>query len=196
LLAIHIVYNVPLQPSMTAPLMSLPSQSVRGTAMIRLAVFDMAGTTVHDDDAVNACLGEALKNGGRWLKREVINEVMGVPKLHAIDMLLEPLPPDAADDAVAARKARVGSIYRDFADRMIKHYEKSPAVREVDGASDVFTSLKWSKVRVALDTGFDRRIANAVLRRTRWIALGLVDATVTSDEVVRGRPGPDMIFAP
>ena len=77
---------------------------------------------------------------------------------------------------------------------MIAHYNKSPAVREIDGASDVFKALKAAGVRVALDTGFDRRIANAVLRRMRWIALGLVDVTVTSDEVIDGRPAPDMIF--
>jgi phosphonatase-like hydrolase len=162
--------------------------------MLRLVVFDMAGTTLQDDDAVNTCLGEALKSGGRWLKREAINEVMGVSKLRAIDLLLEPIAADAGADAIAARKARIDAIHRDFADRMIAHYEKSAAVREIDGASDVFAALKSARVRVALDTGFDRRIANAVLRRTRWIALGLVDATVTSDEVVRGRPSPDMIF--
>jgi phosphonatase-like hydrolase len=162
--------------------------------MIRLVVFDMAGTTVYDDDAVNTCLGEALKQGGRWLKREVINEVMGVSKPRAIDLLLEPIAPDAAADVIAARKARIDAIHRDFANRMIAHYEKSTAVREIEGASETFKALKFAKVRVALDTGFDRRIANAVLRRTRWIALGLVDATVTSDEVVQGRPAPDMIF--
>jgi beta-phosphoglucomutase-like phosphatase (HAD superfamily) len=59
--------------------------------MIRLVVFDMAGTTLQDDDAVNTCLGEALKNGGRWLKRDVINEVMGMPKRRAIELLLEPI---------------------------------------------------------------------------------------------------------
>ena len=104
------------------------------------------------------------------------------------------LGPDAGDDAIAARKARIEAIHREFADRMVAHYEKSAAVREIDGASDVFAALKSARVRVAVDTEFDRRIANAVLRRTRWIALGLVDATVTSDEVVRGRPSPDMIF--
>jgi phosphonatase-like hydrolase len=160
--------------------------------MIRLVVFDMAGTTVHDDDAVNASFAEALRAGGVERSRDAINAVMGLAKPRAIDLLLEPIPDDA--EARASRKTRIEAIHRDFTDRMIAHYSKSPAVREIDGASEVFKALKSASLRVALDTGFDRRIANAVLRRMRWIPLGLVDATVTSDEVRDGRPAPDMIF--
>lgn len=162
--------------------------------MIRLAVFDIAGTTLHDGDAVNVTFADALRAAGVERSRDDINAVMGLAKPRAIDLLLGALPDDATADERAARKTQIDAIHRDFADRMIAHYQKSPAVREIDGASDVFKALKAGGVRVALDTGFDRRITNAVLRRMRWIALGLVDATVTSDEVVDGRPAPDMIF--
>ena len=164
--------------------------------MIRLVVFDMAGTTVRDDDAVNTSFSNALVAAGVERSRDEINAVMGLAKPRAIDMLLEPVAADAEADAAAraVRKTRIDAIHRDFADRMIAHYLKSPEVREIDGASEVFKAMKNSGVRIALDTGFDRRIANAVLRRMRWIALGLVDVTVTSDEVVEGRPAPDMIF--
>jgi phosphonatase-like hydrolase len=162
--------------------------------MIRLAVFDIAGTTVHDGDAVNVTFADALRAAGVERSRDAINAVMGLAKPRAIDLLLDALPDDATADDRAGRKTRIDAIHRDFADRMIAHYNKSPAVREIDGASDVFKALKAAGVRVALDTGFDRRITNAVLRRMRWIALGLVDVTVTSDEVVDGRPAPDMIF--
>lgn len=161
--------------------------------MTRLVIFDMAGTTVYDDDAVNKCLAEALSRAGVEQSREAINAVMGWPKPLAIDRLLGPIA-DATPEAAAARKAQVDAIHRDFAERMIAHYLRSPAVREVEGTSEVFRALKLAGTRIALDTAFDRRIANAVLRRLRWIALGFVDVTVTSDEVVQGRPAPDMIF--
>lgn len=162
--------------------------------MIRLVVFDIAGTTLHDDDAVNMSFASALASAGVERSRDAINGVMGLAKPRAIDLLLEPAPADAPEEARAARKARIDTIHRDFTERMVTHYNKSPAIREIDGASDVFKALKAAGVRVALDTGFDRRITNAVLRRMRWIALGLVDVTVTSDEVIDGRPAPDMIF--
>jgi phosphonatase-like hydrolase len=177
--------------------------------MTRLVVFDMAGTTVQDDDAVNACLAAALAHAGVERSREDINAVMGIPKPRAIDRLLGPMAGDAtadadertpeaaalrkAPDVAALLKTRVDAIHADFAERMIAHY-KGSALREVEGASEVFKALKSVGVRVALDTGFDRRIANFLLRRLRWIALGLVDITVTSDEVANGRPAPDMII--
>lgn len=159
--------------------------------MIRLVVFDMAGTTVRDDDGVNRCLGQALARAGVEASRDAINAVMGLRKPDAIDALLGP---DAADAARVARRARIDAIHRDFAEAMIAHYRSAPEVAEVAGTSAVFRTLKSWGIRIALDTGFDRRIANAVLRRFRWIAEGLVDATVTSDEVPRGRPAPDMVF--
>jgi phosphoglycolate phosphatase-like HAD superfamily hydrolase len=40
----------------------------------------------------------------------------------------------------------------------------------------------------------DRPITAPLLRRLGWIENGLVDASVTSDEVPRGRPYPDLAF--
>jgi beta-phosphoglucomutase-like phosphatase (HAD superfamily) len=48
-------------------------------------------------------------------------------------------------------------------------------------------------VRVALDTGFDRAIVDAIIDRLDW--RDAVDDSIASDEVERGRPAPDMIRA-
>ena len=71
---------------------------------------------------------------------------------------------------------------------------RDPSVHEVKGASQVFERLKRSGVRVALDTGFSRSIARVILDRLSWAQTELIDATICSDEVPRGRPHPDMIF--
>ena len=47
-------------------------------------------------------------------------------------------------------------------------------------------------VKVALDTGFSREIVDVLLARLGWDNSALIDATVTSDDVARGRPHPDM----
>jgi phosphonatase-like hydrolase len=49
-------------------------------------------------------------------------------------------------------------------------------------------------MKIAIDTGFDRRIADTILNRFGWREKGLIDVSVTSDEVANGRPYPDMIF--
>ena len=156
-----------------------------------LVVFDMAGTTVHDGDAVHRCLGAALATvAGCETSRDAVNAVMGIQKPVAIRDLLRRYgrPGEAADGDL------VGRVHDDFARRMLSHYRTDPSVREIDGASDVFRSLRAAGVRVGLDTGFDRTIAGAILERLGWTGGGLVDATVTADEVPAGRPAPHMIF--
>ncbi|MCS6775389.1 MAG: phosphonatase-like hydrolase [Chloroherpetonaceae bacterium] len=151
-----------------------------------LVVLDMAGTTIHDGDAVNRCLSDALHAEGVTVHRDEVNAYMGLPKPVAIQRLLE-------QRAENAHRERVMRIHADFQARMIDHYRHSPEVRPVAGTEDALRQLKTAGIRVALDTGFDRQIADVILRRLQW-GPELLDTTVTSDEVPRGRPHPDLIL--
>lgn len=157
---------------------------------IKLVVFDMAGTTVRDDDAVNHCLRQALAWRAVSVTRDEVNEVMGMPKPLAIQMLLE----KKLGTPAAAAAGEVRQIHDQFLARMIHFYETDPAVREIEGATQVFRQLKAAGIRVALDTGFSRQIVDVILKRLGWDNRELLDATVASNEVVRGRPHPDLIF--
>jgi phosphonatase-like hydrolase len=152
--------------------------------MIELVVFDMAGTTVHDGDAVSTCFRAALANVGVVPALEAINAVMGYHKPEAIRKLL-------ADAGQPCGEREVDAVHADFDARMRRHYEIDPAVREIAGAKAVFTELRRKGIKVALDTGFGRPIVDTILRRLQWMES--VDATVASNEVPRGRPFPDMI---
>lgn len=155
---------------------------------IALIVFDMAGTTVKDDDAVNACLKAALAAAGVRATRDSINTVMGMPKPLAIQTLLAECRGQAAASAQA-----VEAIHDDFMARMLWHYRSHPDVRECDGATETFAWCQRLGIRTALDTGFNRAIADAIIGRLGWNNGHLLDVTVASDEVPRGRPYPDMI---
>lgn len=155
----------------------------------QLAVLDMAGTTVFDGDAVHHCLCDAMREvAGIPVSRDQANRVMGIPKPVAIASLLEETGAAPADEALVAR------VLGDFERRMLAHYQSSPEVREADGATEAFERLHRRGLRVALDTGFSRKITDAVLHRLGWGRSGVVDASVSSDEVAHGRPAPDMIF--
>ncbi len=156
---------------------------------IQLVVLDMAGTTVRDDDAVNSCLRAALSAAGVVVARDEVNTVMGIPKPLAIATLLRAKTPSAPPPA-----ARINAIHDDFLVRMIRFYETDPRVGEMPGATETFRRLKQAGVKVALDTGFSRPIVNVILDRLAWSQSDLLDATVTSDEVPRGRPHPDLLF--
>ena len=154
--------------------------------MIELVVFDMAGTTVEDGDAVGGSFRAALAGAGVEVDQAAVKAVMGLPKPEAIRLLLAGAGHPCGDPDVAA-------IHEDFVRRMRDHYAFNPSVREVPGAAAAFASLRRAGIKVALNTGFSRSISATVLSRLGWHAPAVIDADVASDEVPRGRPHSDMI---
>ena len=153
--------------------------------MVELVVFDIAGTTVHDGDTVNAAFRDTLAGYGLALPPAVIDGVMGLPKPDALRILLA----HAGRPVVAAE---VDALHAAFTERLIEHY-RTGDVREIPGATAAFAALRAAGGKGALDTGFFRPIAGVLLDRLGWRAPAVIDADVTSDEVPRGRPHPDMI---
>lgn len=151
-----------------------------------LVVFDLAGTTVIDPDGVGTCLREALQNVGVSSTVAETNAVMGIPKPEAIrSILLQHQRSDLLDS--------IDAIHADFTRRMIHFYQTDPRVGEVPGAGNTFAVLHKAGIRVALNTGFSRDITDVLLKRLNWLGSDIIDATICSDEVTRGRPYPDMI---
>jgi len=150
---------------------------------ISLVVLDVAGTTLEDDDAVGRCLREALAGAGFRPTVAEVNAVMGWPKPAAIRHLL----------GAAGGDERVAAVHAGFVRRMLRFYAEDPSVREVPGTSEALRALREAGIKVALDTGFDRPIMRTLLARVGWERDGLIDGSVTSDEVDQGRPWPDMI---
>jgi phosphonatase-like hydrolase len=157
---------------------------------IELVVFDLAGTTVKDNKDVHRVLQLALAKHNVTISIEDANAVMGIPKPVAIRELLE----KRYIGTRAIDAAWIDAAHHDFVEAMIHFYKTDAGVGEKEGVSDTFRKLRNSKLKVAVDTGFDRQIVDPLLERLGWKKANLIDASVTSDEVERGRPFPDMIF--
>lgn len=153
---------------------------------IRLAVFDIAGTTVNDPDGVGGCLKEALDAANVPWDADEVRAIMGLPKPIAIADLMRWADLPADDD-------QVSKIHDDFQQRMKNFYRSDPEVFGLPGALETFVRLREKGIKTALDTGFDRSIVEILLERLGW-ETGVVDFTVCSDEVPRGRPFPDLIL--
>ncbi|WP_267225196.1 HAD family hydrolase [Dyella silvae] len=153
-----------------------------------LAVFDMAGTTVHDPDLVALALREALAQAGCHADVPELRALMGYTKPAAIRTVLaaHDLP---ADDALVAR------VHEDFVQRMLDCYRTHEAVRPMAGAEDTFVWLRQRGIKVALNTAFSQDIAECLIERFGWRERGLIDAATSADQVAHGRPAPDMIRA-
>lgn len=157
---------------------------------IELVVFDLAGTTVKDNKDVHRVLQQALASFDVTISIEDANVVMGIPKPIAIRALLE----KRYHGSIAITSGWIQEIHHVFVGRMITFYKTDLSVGEKDGVSDTFRKLKENKLKVVVDTGFDRQIVDPLLARLGWVEKNLIDASVTSDEVANGRPHPDLIF--
>lgn len=154
---------------------------------IELAVFDLAGTTVNDPDAVSSCLRAALEAAGLSVSPVAVQAVRGLPKREAIHKLVESAA--GRDDLLD----HIDAIHGAFVARMVRFYGTDPSVYEIPGTSATFARLKQAGIKVGVNTGFSRGIVQVLLDRLGWSKNGLLDASVASDEVPRGRPHPDMI---
>lgn len=155
---------------------------------VQLVVFDLAGTTVKENFDVQRILKNAFAKARLEITIEQANKVMGIPKPVAIRQLLEQVKHDSINDEI------IRTIHADFVTDMIRFYEHDQSVQENAGVTETFKKLKQQGVKVVVDTGFDRPIVDALLNRMGWSANGLIDGSVTSDEVAHGRPYPDLIY--
>jgi phosphonatase-like hydrolase len=156
--------------------------------MIKLCVFDLAGTTIKDDDAVNTVFRLAFKRHSIDVTAEEINRYMGLSKPIAIaNLLLIKL------NGYIKNSNMVNSIHDTFVFMMKDYYREYKGELAITGAPDVFHKLHEMDIKVALDTGFNKNITDVIISKLGWDTNGLVDAVVSSDEVLQGRPYPDMI---
>ncbi|NHE59402.1 HAD-IA family hydrolase [Cyclobacterium plantarum] len=158
---------------------------------IKLAVFDMAGTTIKDQSNVAQAFLKAFFNHGyKKVSLEEANEKMGYPKPLAIREMLQ----NHISPGEQVTEALINKIHDSFVAEMIQFYKHSPDIAPMADALEVFESLQQMGIKVGLDTGFSRDIADTILSRIGWKGHPLIDITVCSDEVKKGRPHPDMIL--
>lgn len=149
----------------------------------------MAGTTVDDKDYVSEALAKGFEEQGYEITVEDANSVMGIPKPVAIKTLLN--EKFKVKDAKGELTNRIHSV---FVEEMIAFYKTDPSVKSKKNAEKVFKQLREKGIKVGINTGFSRDIADTIMHRLKWKEKKLIDHSVTSDEVPKGRPHPDMIF--
>ncbi|MFT3846692.1 MAG: HAD-IA family hydrolase [Lacibacter sp.] len=154
-----------------------------------LAVFDIAGTTVKDRGNVASSFINAFRENGHPIPADEVNKVMGWRKADAIKMLL--MQYYGSNDSLTTEL--VNQIHDDFIHNMILFYEQDEELQPLYFAEEVFEDLRRNNIKIALNTGFTRSIADVILKRLEWLPGGKIDYIVASDEVDEGRPYPFMI---
>ena len=154
--------------------------------MVKMAVFDMAGTTVNEHNVVYKTLWRAIneKNFDFTLE-EVLAEGAGKEKLQAIKSVLSLR--NIHDDELAL------SIFERFLVLLADAYN-TQEITEQSNATLVFNALKSSNIAVVLNTGYNRQTAEALVSKIGWEEGVHFDCLVTASDVAENRPQPDMIF--
>ncbi|MCS7468434.1 phosphonatase-like hydrolase [Stieleria sp. ICT_E10.1] len=155
--------------------------------MIELVVFDMAGTTVDEDNVVYKTVRAAINAAGYQFTQDQVQATgAGKEKSQAIRDVL-------ALDGNAHGEEEITAIFADFKTRLQNAYDELD-VKEQPGASELFRQLRGRGVRVVLNTGYDRDTALKLIRKIGWSAGEDFDGLVTASDVSRGRPHGDMII--
>jgi phosphonatase-like hydrolase len=169
-------------------------------ANIQLIVFDMAGTTVRDDNEVLQCFFEAAQETGLTAEADRVNAMMGLPK----KVVFQTLWDDQIGASHADYGAKVDASYDRFRTILETHYRTQP-VEPTEGCLELFDWLRGQGIAIALTTGFYREVTDIILGRLGWdqgldnryvgTADSSIQCSVTPSEVYgnEGRPAPFMI---
>lgn len=155
----------------------------------QLVVFDMAGTTVFDRGNINEAFRNAFSNAGYTASPDEVDKVMGYRKIDAIKIILDKYHQSSQQ----VNEHLIDIIHNDFTNSMVQFYQRDSEVKPMPFAEDVFNELQQRKIKIALNTGFTKRITAAILNRLGWNNSLLIDAVISSDEVPEGRPHAFMI---
>lgn len=154
---------------------------------VKAVVFDMAGTTIDEGKTVYRCVQEAIAQFGfDYTLDEVMNRIGGMNKKEGIRLLMN-------TGAVNTPEEKIEQAFGLFRENVEAAYKADKAVVEKEGASDLFMFLQEQDIKVVLDTGYFRSTADILINKMGWANEGLIDYSVTSDEVEMGRPEPLMI---
>ena len=153
-----------------------------------MAIFDMAGTTVDEQNIVYKTVHEAVCRAGYDVPLElVLLHAAGKEKREAIRSVVAEFtkqePDAAAVDAIHAWfETALDQAYRDM--------DPQP----MPGAEHVLEILRTRGIKTVLNTGYKSEIAHLLLNKLDWAEGETFDLLVTADDVAQGRPHPDMIL--
>jgi len=151
---------------------------VPANGQILAVVFDMDGVLVDTEHLWDEVREELTTEWGGRYTPEAQEAMMGMSSTEWSRYLHE----------TVGLRPRPEEINAEVVRRMLARYEAELPV--VPGAPDAVRRLADGRLRLALASSSNRELIDAVLRRLELTALFAV--TVSSEEVARGKPEPDV----
>jgi phosphonatase-like hydrolase len=154
---------------------------------VLMIVFDMAGTTVDEDNVVYKTLQDAIVHYSYPVSLDQVLEFgAGKEKLQAIIDILE-------NTGFKVTPENIDLIFSYFNDKLAKNYD-SLDVKPLPDVERTFKDLKERNIKIVLNTGYNRKTAESLIVKLGWEESNQFDLLVTASDVNNNRPQPDMIL--
>lgn len=153
---------------------------------ISLVIFDIAGTIIEDHGEVVEAFRLALSENGIRVADSELIERKGASKKEVIRHYIE-----QQFGPIAQHMEQADRTYASF-QRLLRNLYIEKGIQPIAGAVETFDVLRKRGIKLATTTGFDREVSNLILKTLEW--LPRFAGTVTSTDVLHGRPAPFMIF--
>lgn len=154
---------------------------------IKMVIFDMAGTTVNEDNVVYKTLQKAINEAGyNFTLDQVLAEGAGKEKLQAAKSILHTYAGNTDEELV-------NKIYDNFAVQLTEAYQNLDMLPQPN-TDELFTALKERNIFRVLNTGYSRTVAQSIVDKLGWQEGVDFDELVTATDVSGSRPEPDMIL--
>ena len=152
-----------------------------------MIVFDMAGTTVDEDNVVYKTLQDAIVHYSYPVSLDQVLEFgAGKEKLQAIIDILE-------NTGFKVSPENIDLIFAYFIDKLAKNYDTLD-VKPLPDVERIFKHLKERNIKVVLNTGYNRKTAESLIVKLGWEESNQFDLLITASDVDNNRPRPDMIL--
>lgn len=179
-------------PEVNSSLKADPSQMAQNAtslpATLRLAVFDLAGTTL--DDLVDGqpiaiiAIRSAFQRAGYEVNVSDITAVRGLEKREAIRQICRNKGIQASAGSTESEEDLVNIIFTHFHSTLDEAIGQGP-LHEIAGTSATFEALRARGISIVVGSGFEQEVVKSLVHRLGWKVDGLVAAN---------RPEPDAVF--
>jgi phosphonatase-like hydrolase len=166
---------------------------------ISLVMFDMSGTTIKDYNEVMDCFLEAAEFTGIVTNPVQINTMMGWSKIDVFRELWKSQMSGADQTAIETESQKSFQLFCQVLEQWYATHDIEPS----EGTIDTFQWLRDHHIKIALGTGFYRKVTDIILKKLGWmdglddnyINMGnaVIDFSISSDQVDAGRPHAAMI---
>lgn len=154
---------------------------------IKMAVFDMAGTTVYEHGIVYNTLHSTMNQFGLTVNKKDVQKWHGINKYEVLDHFLLRENKYKKDTITLQNE-----LYKLFEYNLKREYFESSKISLIDDKLPLlFKKLRQKDIKIALNTGYSVDIQIAIIDKLKMDYY--IDDFISSEEVKKGRPYPYMI---